>query len=46
MVGRFYEEFPINLKTGEANLTQLYLQVRLSRLGEARIREEAGEAGV
>ncbi|KAF4010635.1 hypothetical protein G4228_002167 [Cervus hanglu yarkandensis] len=27
MVGRFYEEFPINLKTGEANLTQIYLQV-------------------
>ncbi|XP_037371638.1 N-acetylgalactosamine-6-sulfatase [Talpa occidentalis] len=26
MVGRYYEEFPINLKTGEANLTQLYLQ--------------------
>ncbi|XP_076989395.1 N-acetylgalactosamine-6-sulfatase isoform X1 [Tamandua tetradactyla] len=25
MVGRYYEEFPINLKTGEANLTQLYL---------------------
>uniref|UniRef100_A0A8C8TXS4 N-acetylgalactosamine-6-sulfatase n=1 Tax=Peromyscus maniculatus bairdii TaxID=230844 RepID=A0A8C8TXS4_PERMB len=29
MVGRFYEEFPINLKTGEANLTQLYLQEAL-----------------
>lgn len=43
---RFYEEFPINLKTGEANLTQLYLQVRLSGLGEARSQEEeAGEAG-
>ncbi|KAF5928751.1 hypothetical protein HPG69_007383 [Diceros bicornis minor] len=27
MVGRYYEEFPINLKTGEANLTQIYLQV-------------------
>ncbi|XP_069408750.1 N-acetylgalactosamine-6-sulfatase isoform X4 [Ovis canadensis] len=26
MVGRFYEEFPINLKTGEANLTQIYLR--------------------
>ncbi|XP_051057667.1 N-acetylgalactosamine-6-sulfatase isoform X5 [Phodopus roborovskii] len=29
MVGRFYEEFPINLNTGEANLTQLYLQEAL-----------------
>ncbi|XP_020844811.1 N-acetylgalactosamine-6-sulfatase isoform X3 [Phascolarctos cinereus] len=26
MVGRFYEDFPINLKTGEANLTQIYLK--------------------
>ncbi|XP_040838164.1 N-acetylgalactosamine-6-sulfatase isoform X1 [Ochotona curzoniae] len=29
MVGRFYEEFPINLKTGEANLTQIYLEEAL-----------------
>ncbi|XP_024411757.1 N-acetylgalactosamine-6-sulfatase isoform X1 [Desmodus rotundus] len=29
MVGRFYEEFPINTKTGEANLTQIYLQEAL-----------------
>ncbi|XP_023616842.1 N-acetylgalactosamine-6-sulfatase isoform X3 [Myotis lucifugus] len=29
MVGRFYEEFPINHKTGEANLTQIYLQEAL-----------------
>nr|KAF6318471.1 galactosamine (N-acetyl)-6-sulfatase [Pipistrellus kuhlii] len=29
MVGRFYEEFPINQKTGEANLTQIYLQEAL-----------------
>ncbi|NP_001180574.1 N-acetylgalactosamine-6-sulfatase isoform 2 precursor [Mus musculus] len=29
MVGRFYEEFPINRKTGEANLTQLYTQEAL-----------------
>lgn len=27
IIFRFYEEFPINLKTGEANLTQIYLQV-------------------
>uniref|UniRef100_UPI00358EB78A N-acetylgalactosamine-6-sulfatase-like isoform X2 n=1 Tax=Myxine glutinosa TaxID=7769 RepID=UPI00358EB78A len=26
MVGRYYEEFPIDRKTGESNLTQLYLQ--------------------
>ncbi|XP_055520891.1 N-acetylgalactosamine-6-sulfatase [Leucoraja erinacea] len=26
MVGRYYEEFPINVKTGESNLTQIYLQ--------------------
>uniref|UniRef100_A0A452SMF2 N-acetylgalactosamine-6-sulfatase n=1 Tax=Ursus americanus TaxID=9643 RepID=A0A452SMF2_URSAM len=29
MVGRYYEEFPINLRTGEANLTQVYLQEAL-----------------
>ncbi|XP_055991560.1 N-acetylgalactosamine-6-sulfatase [Sorex fumeus] len=29
MVGRFYEEFPIDLKTGESNLTQIYLQEAL-----------------
>ncbi|XP_037671695.1 N-acetylgalactosamine-6-sulfatase [Choloepus didactylus] len=29
MVGRYYEEFPINLKTGEANLTQIYLEEAL-----------------
>ncbi|XP_044111491.1 N-acetylgalactosamine-6-sulfatase isoform X3 [Neovison vison] len=29
MVGRYYEEFPINLKTGEANLTQVYTQEAL-----------------
>ncbi|XP_078066618.1 N-acetylgalactosamine-6-sulfatase isoform X3 [Mustelus asterias] len=26
MVGRYYEEFQIDLKTGESNLTQIYLQ--------------------
>uniref|UniRef100_A0A8C5CVE2 Galactosamine (N-acetyl)-6-sulfatase n=1 Tax=Gadus morhua TaxID=8049 RepID=A0A8C5CVE2_GADMO len=29
MVGRYYEEFQINRKTGESNLTQLYLQEAL-----------------
>ncbi|XP_072802907.1 N-acetylgalactosamine-6-sulfatase isoform X3 [Vicugna pacos] len=29
MVGRYYEEFPINLRTGEANLTQIYVQEAL-----------------
>uniref|UniRef100_G1U304 Galactosamine (N-acetyl)-6-sulfatase n=1 Tax=Oryctolagus cuniculus TaxID=9986 RepID=G1U304_RABIT len=33
MVGRFYEEFPIDLKTGEANLTQIYLEVLEALLG-------------
>uniref|UniRef100_A0A9L0J1L2 N-acetylgalactosamine-6-sulfatase n=1 Tax=Equus asinus TaxID=9793 RepID=A0A9L0J1L2_EQUAS len=35
MVGRYYEEFPINLKTGEANLTQIYLQVMGAWAGRA-----------
>lgn len=26
MIGRYYEEFEINVKTGESNLTQIYLQ--------------------
>lgn len=29
MIGRYYEDFKINLKTGEANLTQIYLQEAL-----------------
>ncbi|XP_016076552.1 PREDICTED: N-acetylgalactosamine-6-sulfatase isoform X2 [Miniopterus natalensis] len=29
MIGRYYEEFPINKKSGEANLTQIYLQEAL-----------------
>ncbi|KAK0149297.1 N-acetylgalactosamine-6-sulfatase [Merluccius polli] len=29
MVGRYYEEFQINKKTGESNLTQIYLQEAL-----------------
>ncbi|VCW76120.1 unnamed protein product [Gulo gulo] len=36
MVGRYYEEFPINLKTGEANLTQVYVQVTDAWAGRAR----------
>ncbi|KAI5939002.1 N-acetylgalactosamine-6-sulfatase isoform X1 [Manis javanica] len=36
MVGRFYEEFPINLKTGEANLTQIYLQEALDFIKRQR----------
>lgn len=32
---RYYEEFPINLKTGEANLTQVYTQVTDARAGRA-----------
>uniref|UniRef100_A0A672GC31 Sulfatase N-terminal domain-containing protein n=1 Tax=Salarias fasciatus TaxID=181472 RepID=A0A672GC31_SALFA len=26
MLGRYYEEFPINVKTGESNLTQIFLK--------------------
>ncbi|KAM7146633.1 N-acetylgalactosamine-6-sulfatase isoform 2-T2 [Macrochelys suwanniensis] len=29
MIGRYYEDFKIDLKTGEANLTQIYLQEAL-----------------
>ncbi|XP_030313405.1 N-acetylgalactosamine-6-sulfatase isoform X3 [Calypte anna] len=29
MIGRYYEDFKIDLKTGESNLTQLYLQEAL-----------------
>ncbi|XP_041095732.1 N-acetylgalactosamine-6-sulfatase-like [Polyodon spathula] len=30
MVGRYYEDFMINRKTGESNLTQLHLEETLS----------------
>lgn len=33
MIGRYYEDFPIDLKTGEANLTQLYLKEALNFIG-------------
>ncbi|XP_012513141.1 PREDICTED: N-acetylgalactosamine-6-sulfatase [Propithecus coquereli] len=39
MVGRFYEEFPINLKTGEANLTQIYLQEALDFIKRQQARQ-------
>ncbi|KAG9352487.1 hypothetical protein JZ751_020901 [Albula glossodonta] len=32
MVGRYYEEFGINVKTGESNLTQIYLEESLQFL--------------
>ncbi|MBN3299428.1 GALNS sulfatase, partial [Amia calva] len=32
MVGRYYEEFGINVKTGESNLTQIYLEETLQFL--------------
>lgn len=35
VIFRYYEEFPINLKTGEANLTQVYLQVMGVWAGQA-----------
>ncbi|PIK48097.1 putative N-acetylgalactosamine-6-sulfatase isoform X5 [Apostichopus japonicus] len=30
MIGRYYEEFEINLKTGESNMTQMFLQEGLN----------------
>lgn len=42
---RYYEEFPINLKTGEANLTQLYTQVTDARAGRARGSLASGQTG-
>uniref|UniRef100_A0A8D2KKJ1 N-acetylgalactosamine-6-sulfatase n=1 Tax=Urocitellus parryii TaxID=9999 RepID=A0A8D2KKJ1_UROPR len=39
MVGRFYEEFPINLKTGEANLTQIYLEEALDFIRRQQARQ-------
>ncbi|CAM9487350.1 unnamed protein product [Lampetra fluviatilis] len=33
MLGRYYEEFEINRKTGESNLTRLYLQEALDFIG-------------
>uniref|UniRef100_A0A8C0X6K0 N-acetylgalactosamine-6-sulfatase n=1 Tax=Castor canadensis TaxID=51338 RepID=A0A8C0X6K0_CASCN len=39
MVGRFYEEFPINLKTGEANLTQIYLQEALDFIKRQQMKQ-------
>ncbi|KAJ8417801.1 hypothetical protein AAFF_G00226440 [Aldrovandia affinis] len=39
MVGRYYEEFKINVKTGESNLTQIYLEESLEFLrAQASIR--------
>ncbi|XP_070575567.1 N-acetylgalactosamine-6-sulfatase-like [Ptychodera flava] len=40
MIGRYYEEFPINKKTGESNLTQLYIQEAISFI------EKENNAGV
>uniref|UniRef100_A0A3Q2XF01 N-acetylgalactosamine-6-sulfatase n=1 Tax=Hippocampus comes TaxID=109280 RepID=A0A3Q2XF01_HIPCM len=34
MVGRYYEEFSINRKTGESNLTQIYLQEGLDFINQ------------
>ncbi|TSK20072.1 N-acetylgalactosamine-6-sulfatase [Bagarius yarrelli] len=34
MIGRYYEEFQINLKTGESNLTQIFLQDALDFISQ------------
>ncbi|XP_072492439.1 N-acetylgalactosamine-6-sulfatase isoform X3 [Notamacropus eugenii] len=40
MVGRYYEDFPINLKTGEANLTQIYLQEAVDFIKKQQAHEQ------
>ncbi|XP_068941655.1 N-acetylgalactosamine-6-sulfatase isoform X2 [Petaurus breviceps papuanus] len=40
MVGRFYEDFPINLKTGEANLTQIYLKEAVDFIKKQQAQEQ------
>uniref|UniRef100_A0A4W3GE19 Galactosamine (N-acetyl)-6-sulfatase n=1 Tax=Callorhinchus milii TaxID=7868 RepID=A0A4W3GE19_CALMI len=39
MVGRYYEEFDINLKTGESNLTQIYLQEALQFIRDQALKK-------
>ncbi|XP_028417908.1 N-acetylgalactosamine-6-sulfatase-like isoform X1 [Dendronephthya gigantea] len=36
MIGRYYEEFPINPKTGESNLTQLYIEEALNFISKEK----------
>ncbi|XP_073321301.1 N-acetylgalactosamine-6-sulfatase [Pagrus major] len=40
MVGRFYEEFKIDRKTGESNLTQIYLQEALGFIFDQTLDEQ------
>ncbi|GCC20525.1 hypothetical protein chiPu_0019087 [Chiloscyllium punctatum] len=40
MVGRYYEEFKINLKTGESNLTQIYLQEAIEFIGRQAAKKQ------
>ncbi|NXY16405.1 GALNS sulfatase, partial [Atrichornis clamosus] len=40
MIGRYYEDFKINLKTGEANLTQLYLQEALDFISKQQASQQ------
>ncbi|XP_058702347.1 N-acetylgalactosamine-6-sulfatase isoform X3 [Poecile atricapillus] len=40
MVGRYYEDFKIDLKTGEANLTQLYLQEALDFISKQQASQQ------
>ncbi|NWW13013.1 GALNS sulfatase, partial [Oreocharis arfaki] len=40
MIGRYYEDFKIDLKTGEANLTQLYLQEALDFISKQQASQQ------
>ncbi|XP_077419844.1 N-acetylgalactosamine-6-sulfatase isoform X1 [Vanacampus margaritifer] len=40
MVGRYYEEFQIDRKTGESNLTQIYLQEGLDFINGQRLAQQ------
>uniref|UniRef100_A0A8C3KC40 N-acetylgalactosamine-6-sulfatase n=1 Tax=Calidris pygmaea TaxID=425635 RepID=A0A8C3KC40_9CHAR len=40
MIGRYYEDFKIDLKTGEANLTQIYLQEALDFISKQQASQQ------
>ncbi|NXH22814.1 GALNS sulfatase, partial [Bucco capensis] len=40
MIGRYYEDFQIDLKTGESNLTQLYLQEALDFISKQQASQQ------
>uniref|UniRef100_A0A8D0GMW7 N-acetylgalactosamine-6-sulfatase n=1 Tax=Sphenodon punctatus TaxID=8508 RepID=A0A8D0GMW7_SPHPU len=40
MIGRYYEDFKIDRKTGESNLTQIYLQEALDFISRQQVRQQ------